>query len=120
MSLNNAKISDPFEDFNSGNFDDEVKIVIRVDRVRGKKMITTISGFSSTTYEKKDINKMSKDLKVFCACASSVGRIPIDNDEKQPYYFTLHGDHAKTAKSYLIGKNIANENDIEFHGIASI
>ena len=119
MSLQTSTLSDPLGGFNVGNFDDEVKIVIRVDPGRGRKKVTTVSGFSSTTYKKEDIKKMSKTLKSKCACACSPGQVSEEDDISQPYCLTLQGDHAQTVKKFLINKKYATEEEIEIRGIAS-
>lgn len=90
-------------------------IDIRVTQRNGKKMITTISGFSDDHPQLQDNNITMKDfvtiLKKKFSCNGS-----IQKDDEGQQFIQLSGNQVSGLKEYLVSKGLCDEDMIRVHG----
>lgn len=103
--------SNPFTNpFDANGLSELVELDIRVDPGRGRKKVTTISGFKLNQFTNDEMKKHSKKLKGKLACGSTLSQTEED------YVITFQGDHREEVKQYVIDEGITTEENIKVHG----
>ena len=102
-----------FADFSSGMMDNEKtlanKVVIYVQKFRGRKWLTVITNLADDLDKKKIMKALKKSLK----CN---GAVKVDDDKGET--IQLQGSHGERVKEFLVSQEICLEDEISISGIS--